>query len=463
MVSNNEKGEVSIDAITRMIQQKEFGKLRRVYKDAEEADIAEVFAQLALEEALVAFRVIERPRRPEVFANFASDQQQEFLEALPERISTVLINDMASDDRTQLLEALPEEVRFKYIGRLNPEERETAKQLLSYPAESIGRLMNPEILMLAKTMTVKETVDAIRWQGADLDEENLSQLFIVDDEGRYCGELSLALLVMTDPQSLRLQDIMSTNRMALNVFADQEDAVDCFRKYDRTVLPVLNDEDKLLGIVSADDVFDVAEEEATEDIYQFGGQATLAESYFETPLLDLWKKRAGWLVVLFLGELLTGSALKAYDEKIAAFGFIIYFLPLIISSGGNSGTQAASLVIRGIAIREMAVTDWFRVFKRELVMGLGLGFVLGGMGFVRALTWNYPFVVGLVVFTTLVLVVILGAVLGSMLPFLFQSLKLDPAVSSSPFIACLVDLFGILIFINVAILAIKNASILVHP
>lgn len=436
--------------VKKAVAEKDFSGLRKQFKQARPADIAEAASSLSLQEASVVVRLIGR-RASDVFAYFRPEFQLELLENLPDRTSVRLLNDMEPDDRTTLLQQLPQDQQARLLLTLSPEERRVARELLSYEEDSVGRLMTTEVLSIREDMTVAQALDWIRWQGAGVPTEYLSHLFVTDERGVYLGDIPLGSLVMCDPPSLEVSSIMTRDIKPLRTFQPETKAVDKFRKYDVAFLPVLDEQNVLVGMVTSDDVFDVAEEDATEDIHAFGGQAALEQSYFQTALFTLLRKRAGWLAVLFLGEMFTVLVLKNYDEAIANLRYIVYFMPLIISSGGNSGTQAASLIIRGLAVSEMTLSHWRRVLAREVVMGLGLGLLLGIMGVLSALLWGDGAAVAMVAFASLIGVVMFGVVIGSMLPFAFQALKLDPAVSSSPFIACLVDLFGVLIFVKVAL------------
>ena len=304
-------------------------------------------------------------------------------------------------------------------------------------------------------MTVSQAIESIRWGKSSLPVEYLNYLFVVGEEDYLVGEVSLAELVVCDPPTTVLKDIMRKSQVALQPTHDAEQAVETLRKYDRHHIPVVDETKTLVGIVTADDLFDVAEEEATEDIHQFGGQEALEDSYFHTPMITMLKKRAGWLAILFLGGFFSVAALESHEDALAKWSFLTVFLTMIISTGGNSGTQAASLIIRGLAINEMRLSDWWRVMLREIVMGLILGTFLGLVGFLRAYTTGLGLGVGLVVGFSVLGVVIVGVLLGSMLPFLFKKLNFDPAVVSSPFITTLVDATGILIFINVSIFVMK--------
>jgi len=451
-VMSQEKKVFTASDIQTLLEDRQFRTLRSIFKSMEIANISEVFVELELAAGIALFRMLPKEKRAILFSYLPFDRQEEMLQQLPETISANLLNDMEPVDRTSLLEDLPEEISNKLILKLNPEERKMAWQLLSYPEESVGRIMNPEFFAITSGMTVGEAIADIRWEGGKFRENLLHHIFITDSKGVLLGHIGLAALVMADPASQLVDELMDINQETLSGFADQSLAVDHFRKYDRTYIPVVDDERVMVGIVEADDVFDVAEEEATEDIQAFGGQSTLEYSYFQTPFFILIKKRGGWLGLIFLMSMFSANALEYFDATIQTMSFLVFFLPLVIASGRNSGSQAASLVIRGLAVKEMNQSDWLKVLGRELAVGASLGAFLGILGFWRAV-WigNLNYVAGFTVAFSLVIVVSFGATAGSMLPFLLKSLKLDPAVSSSPVISSLVDLFGILVLFHMAV------------
>lgn len=426
-------------------------------RDHDVADIAEVIAALSLEESLRLFRCVPRGRREAVFTYLPFDRQEALLEELPEIVVTTIINDMPPDDRTRLLEELPFEIRQKLLLRLSPEERKIAWQLLSYPEGSIGRLMTPEFVTLSALTKVSEVLEMMRWDRS-IPDDQLNFLFVTDHDGKYIGDVGLVTLVTADPPSRQVGEIMSPAQLMLNANDEQSVAVDYFRKYDRGYFPVIDADHQLLGIVTADDVFDVAEEEATVVVQQFGGQQSLEDSYFQTPLITLFRKRAGWLSLLFLGGTITSGVLRHYEAYTISMAWLVFFLPLVVASGGNTGSQAASLVIRGLSVREMDTRDWYKVLFREIAVGFGLGVVLATLGYLRASLWDLDPVVGVVVALSLVCVVSVGAVVGSMLPFFFKRLNLDPAVISSPLLAQTVDIVGALIFYNVAYFVVSYWS-----
>lgn len=445
---------VDIANFRALIARKGFVRLRQILHHLEPSDIAEVVYELKEDrEFTITFRLIRRSYRPLVFAALPKGTQEHLLEVFPKALVSTFVEAMSPDDRTKLLEDLDPNVARLLVTGISADKREITRMLLSYSPDSVGRLMTTDYVDAQEELDVTAVLARVRVKAKGIDDKQvLNNILVVDAQQFYIGRVALIDIVSQNPTTTKLKEMVAADYVVLNADDDRETAVDMFRKYDRDFLPVVNSKKKLCGIVTADDVLDVAEEEATEDMLQFGGQQTLEDSYFATPVMTLIRKRSWWLALLFIGEIFTGTALRYYDDVVRQLGFLIYFIPLVISTGGNSGTQAAALIIRGIAINEMRLRDWYKVFRREFAISACLGLLLGALGFIRAMTWDYSWTIGLAIATTIASVVMFGALLGSMLPFLFKRLNLDPAVVSSPFIASLVDLFGIVALINISAL-----------
>jgi magnesium transporter len=448
------KAALDSDNVKATLDYRDFNTLRHWFKDHEIADVARLFADLELKESVALFRLVPRVRRAELFSYLPFDRQESLLAELPDTIVTTLLNEMDPDDRTHFLAELPEEIRTKVIHQLDPAEGKVAAQLLSYPEGSVGRLMTPDFLVLNGSMKVKEALDKIHWN-TTLPTDFLNYLFVSGDNGQLIGEVALASLVVCDPPSTLIREIMRKSNVSLHPEQEETVAVDIFRRYDRTYIPVVDAGNTILGIVTADDVFDVAEEEATEEIHQFGGHVALEESYFQTPFFAMLKKRAGWLSFLFISGFITGEAMRIYADFLTKFAFLMFFLPNIISSGGNSGTQSASLIIRGFALNEVTLKDVWRVLGKELLVGLALGVILAGFAFIRVLSWGLGVKVGAIIVLSVIGVVVFGVITGSMLPFIMKKLKIDPAIASSPFISTIVDVSGVLITFNMTMVVGK--------
>jgi magnesium transporter len=441
--------------LATLLQDRNFALIKAELSNLPPADAVEAMEDLEAVEQAVLFRLLPTDKAAEMFEYLPVESQEKLLHAMGNEEAAKILNAMAPDDRTALLEELPTQVCARLVDSLSPSERAVALKLLDYPEDSIGRLMTSEYLVIRDSWTVSQVLDHIRRFGRD--SETLNVLYVVDQYGRLLDDVRIRefLLRPLDQKVSELRDDVFT---ALQATDDQETAVTAFRKYDRTVLPVIDSRGGLVGIVTVDDILDVAEEEATEDIHKIGGMEQLDEPYMDISLGRLIRKRATWLIVLFLGEMLTATAMGHFEAEISKAVILALFVPLIISSGGNSGSQAATLIIRAMAISEVGLADWWRVMRREIFSGLALGTILAVIGMLRIAVWScfssaygehWP-LIALTVGVSLIGVVLWGTLSGSMLPFLLKRLGLDPATSSAPFVATLVDVTGLVIYFAVA-------------
>ena len=447
-----------------MIEARDFAALREVFREWPPADLAEVILDLPEDEQVIVFRVLPAALAADVFEYIGIEEQQQLLRAMTHEQVVAILNEMSPDDRTALLEELPSAAARQLIRLLTPDERRVATSLLGYPEDSVGRLMTPDFIAVKEDWTVQRVLDYVREYGRD--SETLNFVYVVDDRGKLIDDVRMREFLLR-PLTTKVSDIRDRNFAALNATDSQQDALNVFRKYDRAALPVVDSNGVLVGIVTSDDMLDVAEEEATEDIQKFGGMKALDEPYMRISLLRMVRKRAGWLVILFLGEMLTASAMGYYEGEIAKAVVLALFLPLIISSGGNSGSQASTLIIRAMALGEVTLRDWFRVMRKEMMAGLLLGCVLGLIGFMRVAVWSqfsniygpHWLLVALTVGCALVGVVLWGSLSGSMLPFVLRRVGADPATSSAPFVATLVDVTGLIIYFSIALLIMRGAML----
>ena len=455
-------GKILIPEIRSLIEARNFAGLREIFQDWPRADVAEVILDLPADDRVIIFRVLPAALAADVFEYLDVEAQQELLRSMAKEQVVAILNEMSPDDRTALLEEMPSAAARQLIQQLTPEERRIAQNLLGYPEGSVGRLMTPDFVAVREHWTVKEVLDYVREHGQD--RETLNFIYVVDERGKLIDDLRIRNFLLR-PLDTRVDEIMDRNYVHLTVNETQEEALNIFRKYDRAALPVVDSNGVLVGIVTQDDMLDVAEEEATEDIQKIGGMEALDEPYTTIPFLRMVKKRATWLILLFLGEMLTATAMQGYNSEIEKAAILAMFLPLIISSGGNSGSQATTLVIRAMALGELTLRDWFRVVRKELLSGLSLGLILGTIGFFRITLWQYlhifnygPYhwLVALTVGGALVGVVLWGTLSGAMLPFLLRRFGLDPATSSAPFVATLVDVTGLVIYFNMALFILRG-------
>lgn len=448
--------------IRQLIRSKNFKLLRDVLTDLYPVEIAGIIDDLPAQDDIIVFRLLPRDLAVRTFEQLSLEKQHELVDRLakdPYSLST-LLNDLSPDDRTSLFEELPGYITQKLLRLLSPEQRRIAVTLLGYPPESVGRLMTPDYVCVNEKWTVAKALDHIRKTGND--SETLNVIYVVDDNEKLIGDMRIRQIILSEPEE-PVSSLMDGRRLTLKATDDQESVIGIFQDYDRTALPVTDSDGVLIGIVTIDDVLDVMEEEVTEDIQKVGGTEALDAPYIETPLFSLVRKRATWLVTLFLGELLTTYAMGHFEEEIAKAVVLALFVPLIISSGGNSGSQAATLVIRAMALGEIQIRDWWIVMKREIFSGISLGGILGIMGFSRVMVGEFFFqaygpqwpMIAMTVGFSLIFVVLWGTLTGSMLPFILRRIGADPATSSAPFVATIVDVTGLLIYFTIAMSLLK--------
>ncbi|HEV2692717.1 MAG TPA: magnesium transporter [Verrucomicrobiae bacterium] len=445
--------------LKELIRQRNFNGLREILCHFHASDIAEIFVDLTSDDEAVLLRLLPRELAAEVFEYLPLADQEKMLRALGSEQVAQILNDIEPDDRTALLQELPAAATQKLLNLLSPEERKVATELLGYPKNSIGRRMTPRYVAIQQNWTVAEVLAELRRQEHKRD--SMNQLYVTDSKGHLVDFVRLRDLVVVPPQTSVLE-ILENRQIFLRAMDDQETAVEAFKKYDVSMLPVVDTKDVLVGVITVDDVMDVAEKEATEDIQKLGGVAALEASYLKTSIFEMVKKRAPWLAVLFVGEMFTSVAMQNYGGEIQEVVVLAFFVPLILSSGGNSGSQATSLIIRAMALRDVELQDWWRVLRRELVTGFLLGCILASVGMARVFIWQFLHLAGpngyganyamlsLTIGVSLVCVVLWGSLVGAMLPMFLRLIRLDPAVCSAPFVATLVDVTGIVIFFNVA-------------
>jgi magnesium transporter len=448
----------------RLIEEKSWKILKQELNNLTPVQTAEIIEDLTKSDQIVVFRLLSGKLAKETFQYLPHEKQEDIIQQLVSNNEklTGLLNDLDPDDRTAFFEELPGEVTQRLIQMLSKEEREVAVKLLGYPEDSIGRLMTPEYVAIKPTYTVLESLEHIRKYGRD--SETLNVIYVVDDRWKLIDDIRIKEIILASPDQ-KISELVNDQFVSLNAYDDQEIAVKVFLDHDRVALPVVDTDGTLLGIVTFDDVMDVVEEENTEDFQKFGGIEELDLAYTKTSLFEMIKKRSGWLVILFLSEMLTASAMGHFDEEIAKAVVLALFVPLIISSGGNSGSQAASLIIRSLALNELKLKNWWYVMKKEIFSGLILGAILGIIGFIRIFVWQragiydygeYWIWVGFSVAASLVLVVLWGTLSGSMIPFFLKKVGLDPATASAPFVATLVDVTGLIIYFTVAALFLSG-------
>ncbi len=429
-------------------------------------DIAEIFNELEIEEAKFVYKQLHEQIATDVLVELDDDVREEFLASLTSKeIAEQFIDNMDSDDAADVIAELPDNVQDEVLSHIEDSEQASdIVDLLNYDEHTAGGLMATELVRVHVNSDTLECVREIRRQSDEVG--HIYTIYVVDDDEKLVGLLSLKKLVISPTRS-KVADIYDSKVISVKTNTPDEEVADIMDKYNLVVLPVVDGLGRLVGRITIDDVVDVRREEETEDVQKMGAMEALEEPYMSTPFLQMIKKRAGWLIILFLGETLTATAMAFFEDQIAKAVILALFIPLIISSGGNSGSQASTLIIRALALGEITIRDWWKIIKKEISTGLVIGLILGFIGFVRVAAWSY-FIASygphwmLIAFTvsfSLVGVVMWGTLMGSLLPLGLKRLGLDPAVSSAPFVATLVDVTGLVIYFTFAILFLKGVML----
>lgn len=407
-------------------------------------------SSLSINRAANVFRILDFPTQERIVKKLSGPKIAE------------LINELPPDDRTSFFSELHGDVVKKMIILLSPADRKEALSLLGYPEESVGRLMTPDYITVREDWSVARILDHIRKYGKN--SETIDVIYVIDERGVLLDDIRIREILLVNPDTI-VRDLMDNRLISLRANDPQEEAVNVFRMNNRVALPVTDDDLIMLGIVTVDDILWVANEESTEDIQRIGGMEALDEPYLDVSLMQLTRKRAGWLIILFIGELFTATVMQYYEHQLERVLVLTMFIPLIVSSGGNSGSQASTLIIRAMALGEVALSDWWRVMRREFMSGLILGLILGVIGFTRIYAWHlfsdvygeHWFEIAMTVSISLVGIVLWGSLIGSMFPFILRRFGADPATSSAPFVATMVDVTGLIIYFSVAAYILADA------
>jgi len=435
--------------------------LREFLDEQNISDVVELVNEFPENEATIIDNMTVH-RAVSVFKILDINQQKDIIKELPARKTAKILNELPPDDRTDFLEELPKAAIRDLIKLLDPEERKITLSLLGYPEDSVGRLMTPDYVYVYAHYTVAEVLNNIRKYGKKY--ETIDVIYIIDENGCLVDDIRIRDVLIEQPDAI-IKDIIDGRYVALNVYEDQEHASQVFKMNNRTALPVVDDNDVLLGIVTIDDILWVTNEEFSEDMQKMGGTEALNEPYLDISIFKLFKKRITWLVVLFIGELFTATAMGYFEDELAKVLVLASFIPLILSTGGNSGSQSSTLIIQAMSVGEITIADWWKILRREVLSGVLLGVLLGILGFFRVTMWHmimpgfygvHWLLIAITIGFTILGVVIWGTITGSMLPIVLKKLGADPAVSSAPFVATLVDVTAILIYFSLAYLFLQG-------
>lgn len=456
---------MNLKEISKKIIQGDFSSLLNFgngNKNVHPTEVAKMLGAVPTDGALQAYNSLPTTTQIKVFPYLNIPLQKTIAETITTSRVIFILNELSSDDRVAFYSSLKGVERSNLLKLLNEKNKDAVHDILGYPENSVARLINTEFATITSQLTIGEASEHLRKNHKDTETANV--IYVVDKEGKLIDDIPMRRFVLNDP-SKKVADILDGFCASLKMTDTKADAVQKFKEYDRVVLPVTNAENILLGVLTVDDVMDAAEQIDTKEIQNFGGVEGLDYPYVKTSFFSLIKKRATWLIVLFVGEMLTATAMGYFDAEISKAVVLALFVPLIISSGGNSGSQAATLIIRAMALKELTIKDWWFVMRREILSGLTLGFILGTIGFIRIEVWqnlhlyNYGphyFLLALTIFFSLIGIVMWGTLSGSMIPIVLKKFKLDPATSSAPLVATLVDVTGLIIYFTIAAFILKG-------
>lgn len=456
---------MNLKEISKKIIQGDFSSLLNFgngNKNVHPTEVAKMLSAVPTDAALQAYNSLPTITQVKVFPYLNLSLQKTIAETISTSRATFILNELSSDDRVAFYSSLKGVERSNLLKLLNVNNKDAVHDILGYPENSVARLINTEFATITSQLTIGEASEHLRKNHKDTETANV--IYVIDKEGKLIDDIPMRRFVLNDP-SKKVADILDGFCASLKMTDTKADAVQKFKEYDRVVLPVTNAENILLGVLTVDDVMDAAEQIDTKEIQNFGGVEGLDYPYVKTSFFSLIKKRATWLIVLFVGEMLTATAMGYFDAEISKAVVLALFVPLIISSGGNSGSQAATLIIRAMALKELSIRDWWFVMRREILSGLTLGFILGTIGFIRIELWqnlhlyNYGphyFLLALTIFFSLIGIVMWGTLSGSMIPIVLKKFKLDPATSSAPLVATLVDVTGLIIYFTIAAFILKG-------
>ena len=437
-----------LEIVKELLETKQYTRLRQKMAEMNTADIAVILEELDEEDLLKIFRILPKNMAADVFSYLEVDSQQFIITSLSEKDAASIINNLMADDATDLLEEMPANVVKKLLANAHPETRRDINHLLRYPEDSAGSIMTVEYVDLKENMTIQDAIDRIRQIGVD--SETINICYVLDAKRTLVGTVALRYLLISPPDAI-IGEIMHENVIYINTLMDQEEVARQFQKYDFTAMPVVDNENRLVGIITVDDIVDIMQEEATEDMEKMAAIVPLDKPYMKMSIFELWKKRMPWLLLLMISATLTGSVLTRFENALMACSALLAYIPMLMGTGGNAGGQTSVTVIRGLSLNEIEFKDSFRVMWKEIRVAVLCGVTLAAANFVKLLLLDrVGIMIAAVVCLTLIVVVILAKIVGSALPILAKKIGFDPAVMASPFITTILDVVSILVYFQVA-------------
>ena len=437
-----------LELVKELLEKKQYTKLRQMLSDKNTADIAVILEELPEEDLLKIFRILHKTMAADVFSYLEVDHQHELITSMSEKDAAGIINNLMADDATDLLEEMPANIVKKILANANPDIRRDINHLLRYPEDSAGSIMTVEYVDLKETMTVEDAIERIRKVG--MDSETINICYVLDAKRKLIGTVALRYLLIS-PSDAVIGEIMHEDVIFINTMMDQEEVARQFQKYDFTAMPVVDNEERLVGIITVDDIVDILQEEATEDIEKMAAIVPTDKPYMKTTVFETWKKRIPWLLLLMISATFTGSIITSFEDALSACVVLTAYIPMLMDTGGNAGGQASVTIIRGLSLNEIEFKDAFRVLWKEARVAVLCGLTLAAANFVKLLLLDHVTIaVAAVVCLTLIAAVFIAKVIGCLLPMLAKKIGFDPAVMASPFITTIVDALSLLIYFSIA-------------
>ena len=437
-----------LELVKELLEKKQYTKLRQMLSDKNTADIAVILEELPEEDLLKIFRILPKTMAADVFSYLEVDHQHELITSMSEKDVAGIINNLMADDATDLLEEMPANIVKKILANANPDIRRDINHLLRYPEDSAGSIMTVEYVDLKETMTVEDAIERIRKVG--MDSETINICYVLDAKRKLIGTVALRYLLIS-PSDAVIGEIMHEDVIFINTMMDQEEVARQFQKYDFTAMPVVDNEERLVGIITVDDIVDILQEEATEDIEKMAAIVPTDKPYMKTTVFETWKKRIPWLLLLMISATFTGSIITSFEDALSACVVLTAYIPMLMDTGGNAGGQASVTIIRGLSLNEIEFKDAFRVLWKEARVAVLCGLTLAAANFVKLLLLDHVTIaVAAVVCLTLIAAVFIAKVIGCLLPMLAKKIGFDPAVMASPFITTIVDALSLLIYFSIA-------------
>ena len=445
--------DLDLESIKELLENKQYTSLRQTLTELNDADVAVILENLDEEDRLKVFRILPKSMAADVFSYLELENQQMIITSLAEKEAAGIINNLMADDATDLLEEMPANIVKKLLANATPEVRRDINHLLQYPEDSAGSIMTVEFLDLKEHLTVQEAIERIRKQGVD--SETINICYVLDQSRMLIGTVALRYLLLSEPDAI-IGEIMHENVISVNTLMDQEEVARQFQKYDFTAMPVVDNENRLVGIITVDDIVDILQEEATEDIEKMAAITPSDKPYLRTGVWETWKNRIPWLLLLMLSATFTGSIIASFEEALSSCVILTAYMPMLMGAGGNAGSQSSVAIIRSLSLNEVHFKDWLRVLWKESGVAILCGITLAIASFAKLMIFDHlTLAVALVVSVSLALTVLIAKIVGCMLPLLAKKIGFDPAVMASPFITTIVDALSLLIYFAIAMNALN--------